>query len=241
MTGLRVAIMTDETGWHTRQLQKALRAARLRSAAASIWRTAASTRHDKHGMAWSFPALAARSARRRAGARHRQRNLRAGHQASGRVARAARTRCADLQRCACDRTQRRQVDDQPAAACGAASPRHRPGPPSRQAQAQRIAVREGAAGHALVLKPLFGSQGKGLRLVGHVDGVHHAATREIEQGVRIGLAYLQRFIAAADCMPGFRLAGAGRGRSRHHRDAAGQCALGSQRRARGARCERRCR
>ena len=37
-----------------------------------------------------------------------------------------------------------------------------------QVEAQRIAIREGAAGHALVLKPLFGSQGKGLRLV-HVN------------------------------------------------------------------------
>src|ERR1700754_2471372 len=31
-------------------------------------------------------------------------------------------------------------------------------------QAQRIVMRESAAGHALVLKPLFGSQGKGLQL-----------------------------------------------------------------------------
>jgi glutathione synthase/RimK-type ligase-like ATP-grasp enzyme len=42
------------------------------------------------------------------------------------------------------------------------------------AQAQRIAMREGAAGRTLVLKPLFGSQGKGLQLVGRVDGVHRA-------------------------------------------------------------------
>ena len=41
-----------------------------------------------------------------------------------------------------------------------------------QAEAQRIVMRESAAGHALVLKPLFGSQGKGLQRVGLVDGVH---------------------------------------------------------------------
>ena len=42
------------------------------------------------------------------------------------------------------------------------------------AEAQRIVMRESAAGHALVLKPLFGSQGKGLQRVGRVDGVHRA-------------------------------------------------------------------
>ena len=52
----------------------------------------------------------------------------------------------------------------------------RPTPPTwateSAAQAQRIVMRESAAGHALVLKPLFGSQGKGLQLVGSVDGAH---------------------------------------------------------------------
>jgi len=68
------------------------------------------------------------------------------------------------------------------------------------AQAQRIAIREGAAGHALVLKPLFGSQGKGLRLVGRVAGVHHPLP-DIE-GAYGALAYLQRFIPAQEA-PGF--------------------------------------
>jgi tetrahydromethanopterin:alpha-L-glutamate ligase len=68
------------------------------------------------------------------------------------------------------------------------------------AQAQRIAVREGAAGHALVLKPLFGSQGKGLRLVGCIDGVHHALPAI--EGDYGGLAYLQRFVPPI-AQPGF--------------------------------------
>jgi len=68
------------------------------------------------------------------------------------------------------------------------------------AQAQRIAMREGAAGHALVLKPLFGSQGKGLQLVGHVNGVHHGVPPlDAAYGA---LAYLQRFVPAGST-PGF--------------------------------------
>jgi tetrahydromethanopterin:alpha-L-glutamate ligase len=43
-------------------------------------------------------------------------------------------------------------------------------------------MRESAAGRALVLKPLFGSQGKGLQLVGRVDGVHHPLPR-LEAGL----------------------------------------------------------
>jgi tetrahydromethanopterin:alpha-L-glutamate ligase len=60
------------------------------------------------------------------------------------------------------------------------------------AQAQQIVMRESAAGHALVLKPLFGSQGKGLQLLGKVGGVHHALPAlKKDYGE---LAYLQRFI-----------------------------------------------
>jgi tetrahydromethanopterin:alpha-L-glutamate ligase len=58
--------------------------------------------------------------------------------------------------------------------------------------AQRVVMRESASGHALVLKPLFGSQGKGLQLIGAVDGVHHALPPlDAHYG---GLAYLQRFV-----------------------------------------------
>ncbi|HEY6133630.1 MAG TPA: RimK family alpha-L-glutamate ligase, partial [Rubrivivax sp.] len=68
------------------------------------------------------------------------------------------------------------------------------------AQAQRIVMRESAAGHALVLKPLFGSQGKGLQRVGWVGGVH-VPLPVLDDGLG-GLAYLQRFIAAPQS-PGF--------------------------------------
>jgi len=61
------------------------------------------------------------------------------------------------------------------------------------AEAQRIVMRESAAGHALVLKPLFGSQGKGLQRVGAVSGTHQPLP-PLDAGFG-ALAYLQRFIA----------------------------------------------
>lgn len=68
------------------------------------------------------------------------------------------------------------------------------------AQAQRLVMRESAAGRALVLKPLFGSQGKGLQLVGCVNGAH--VPLPALKGAYGSLAYLQRFIAPISS-PGF--------------------------------------
>jgi RimK family alpha-L-glutamate ligase len=67
-------------------------------------------------------------------------------------------------------------------------------------EAERLVMRESAAGRALVLKPLFGSQGKGLALVGWVDGEHRPLPRL--DGAYGGLAYLQRFVAPL-AQPGF--------------------------------------
>lgn len=61
-----------------------------------------------------------------------------------------------------------------------------------EGEARRILIREASAGRSLVLKPMFGSQGKGLMRVGMVDGVSVALP---ELGVFGGLAYLQRFVA----------------------------------------------
>jgi RimK family alpha-L-glutamate ligase len=68
------------------------------------------------------------------------------------------------------------------------------------ADAQRIVMRESAAGHALVLKPLFGSQGKGLQRVGAVDGTHRPLP-PLDAGFG-ALAYLQRFVPPLTT-PGF--------------------------------------
>lgn len=56
-----------------------------------------------------------------------------------------------------------------------------------EAEAREIARREATADRPLVLKPLFGSQGKGLRLVSVPDDLPPA--EEVE-----GLYYLQRFV-----------------------------------------------
>ena len=77
------------------------------------------------------------------------------------------------------------------------------------AQARRIVMREAAAGHALVLKPLFGSQGKGLQRVGCVDG---ALVPLPDLGKGLGhVAYLQRYVPPVQ-QPRPRLACAGGGR-----------------------------
>lgn len=71
-----------------------------------------------------------------------------------------------------------------------------------EAQARRLVMRETAAGRCLVLKPLFGSQGKGLQKVGLVDGVPVPLPDLAPYG---GLAYLQRFVPQPEgaAAPGF--------------------------------------
>lgn len=85
-----------------------------------------------------------------------------------------------------------------------------------EAQARRLLMRETAAGRCLVLKPMFGSQGKGLRKVGWVKGEEGSDWEDGDaDGCRAvplpdlksagGLAYLQRFIPQpeSDAAPGF--------------------------------------
>jgi ribosomal protein S6--L-glutamate ligase len=75
-----------------------------------------------------------------------------------------------------------------------------PTPPAwaveRHEDAAAIAAREAEAGHALVLKPLFGAQGKGLRLVRGPD--------ELPQAVA-GVWYLQRFVGRETAWRDFRV------------------------------------
>ena len=85
-----------------------------------------------------------------------------------------------------------------------------------EAQARRLLMRETAAGRCLVLKPMFGSQGKGLRKVGWVKGEEGSDWEDGDaDGGRAvplpdlksvgGLAYLQRFVPQpeSDAAPGF--------------------------------------
>ena len=198
MAGLTVAIMTDETGWHTRQLQAALRARGcvgrcVDLAACRIDTTAASHGLAIPGFGRALPDAAL--VRGIAGGSFEQVTKRLG------VLHALRELGVPVYNDA--RAVERSVDKSMTSLLLHAA--RIPTPPTwateSQAQAQRIAMREGAAGHALVLKPLFGSQGKGLQLVGHVDGVHRPLP--LIDGKDYGsLAYLQRFVPPLTA-PGF--------------------------------------
>lgn len=194
---MRVAIMTDEVGWHTRQLQAALRARGAVGRCIDLADCHIDTTLAWHGLALPGYGRALPDAvlvRGLAGGSFEQVTKRLG------VLHALRELGVPVYNDA--RAIERSVDKSMTSlllhAAGV------PTPPTwateSQAQARRIAMREGAAGHALVLKPLFGSQGKGLQLVGEVDGVHHALPA-LDKGFG-SLAYLQRFVPAT-AVPGF--------------------------------------
>jgi len=193
----RIAIMTDEIGWHTRQLQAALRARGASGRCVDLADCHVDTSLAWHGLV--IPGFGrelpdAALVRGIAGGSFEQVTKRLG------VLHALRELGVPVYNDA--RAIERSVDKSMTSlllhAAGI------PTPPTwateSAAEARRIAMREGAAGHALVLKPLFGSQGKGLQLVGEVDGVHHAIP-DLGDGYG-ALAYLQRFVPAATD-PGF--------------------------------------
>lgn len=194
---MRVAIMTDETGWHTRQLQAALRARGAVGRCVDLADCHVDTTAAWHGLvipgygralpdAVLVRGIASGSfeqVTKRLGVLHALREL------GVPVYNDAR---------AIERTVDKSMTSLLLHAAGIAAP------PTwateSTAQARRIAMRENAAGHVLVLKPLFGSQGRGLQLVGEVDGVHHALP-DIDAACA-GLAYLQRFVPPV-AAPGF--------------------------------------
>jgi RimK family alpha-L-glutamate ligase len=186
---LRVAIMTDETGWHTRQLQQALRERGAEGRCVDLADCRIDTLHAWHGLV--LPGFGrdlpdAVLVRGIAAGTFEQVTKRLG------VLHALREFGVPVYNDA--RAIERSVDKSMTTlllhAAGV------PTPPSwaieSPEQAQRLVMREGAAGRALVLKPLFGSQGKDLQLVGHVTG-RHVALPPL-QGRYGALAYLQRFI-----------------------------------------------
>lgn len=185
----RVAIMTDEVGWHTRQLQKALRERGVEGRCIDLARCAIDT-----GAAWHALALPgfgrelpdAVWVRGIAGGTFEQVTKRLGvlhllAHLGVPVYNEAR---------AIERSVDKSMTSALLAAAGV------PTPPAwaleSEDAAQRLVMRESAAGRALVLKPLFGSQGKGLRRVGCVDGVH--VPLPPLQGEFGRLAYLQRWL-----------------------------------------------
>ena len=215
---MKVAIFADETGWHTRQLQAALRARGAVGRCVDLADCQVDTGASWHGLVLpgfgrGLPAAALvrgiaggsfEQVTKRLGVLHTLRDL------GVPVYNDAR---------AIERSVDKSMTSLRLRAAGV------PTPPTwateSAAQAQRIVMRESAAGHALVLKPLFGSQGKGLQRVGWVDGVHvplpaldRPAGADGENG-KVGadgadgadgaygsLAYLQRFVPPA-VQPGF--------------------------------------
>jgi len=197
MTGLRVAIMADETGWHTRQLQTALRARGAQGRCVDLADCDIDTGAAWHGL--SIPGYGkelpdAVLVRGIAGGSFEQVTKRLG------VLHALRELGVPVYNDA--RAIERSVDKSMTSLLLRAA--QIPSPPTwateSEARARRIVMREAAAGHALVLKPLFGSQGKGLALVGTVDGVHHPLPNL--DGLYGRMAYLQRFVPPA-ATPGY--------------------------------------
>ena len=193
----RIAIATDEVGWHTRQLQAALRERGALGRCVDLEDCRIDTGAAWHGLV--IPGFGSELpdavlVRGIAGGSFEQVTKRLG------VLHALRELGVPVYNDA--RAIERSVDKSMTSlllhAAGV------PTPPTwameSAAQAQRLVMRESAAGRALVLKPLFGSQGKGLQLVGCVDGVH--VPLPALKGAYGSLAYLQRFVAPISS-PGF--------------------------------------
>lgn len=194
---MRIAIMADETGWHTRQLQAALRARGMASRCVDLADCRIDTTAAWHGLVIPGFGRALPDAvlvRGIAGGTFEQVTRRLG------VLHALREFGVPVYNDA--RAIERSVDKSMTSVLLNAAAI--PTPPTwaieSGVEAQRVVMREGAAGHALVLKPLFGSQGKGLQRIGAVDGVHHALPPlDAPYG---GVAYLQRFVPPSE-RPGF--------------------------------------
>ena len=194
---LRVVIMSDEIGWHTRQLQAALRARGAVGRCVDLAACQIDTTAAWHGLVipgYGRELPDAVLVRGIAGGSFEQVTKRLG------VLHALRELGVPVYNDA--RAIERTVDKSMTSLLLHAA--RVPAPPTwateSAAQARRIAMREVAAGHALVLKPLFGSQGKDLQLVGEVEGVHHPMP-DIDARYA-GLAYLQRFVPPVTT-PGF--------------------------------------
>jgi RimK family alpha-L-glutamate ligase len=189
--GLRVAILTDETGWHTRELLRALRQRGCVGRCLDLAQCRMDTTHAWHGLvlpgygqvlpdAAIVRGIAAGSfeqVTRRLGVLHALREF------GVPVYNDAR---------AIERSVDKSMTSVLLHAAGIATP------PTwvmeSTAAARQLVMRESAAGRALVLKPLFGSQGRGLQRVGWVEGAHVALPAL--DGAYGELAYLQRYLPA---------------------------------------------
>jgi tetrahydromethanopterin:alpha-L-glutamate ligase len=196
-TGLRVAIMTDETGWHTSRLKKAFRARGVDARCADLAECRIDTTWAPHGLAIPGFGRALPDAvfvRGIAGGTFEQVTLRLG------VLHALRECGVPVYNDA--RAIERSVDKSMTSFLlnlhGVPTPATWAG--ESAAFAQRVLMREAAAGRRVVLKPLFGSQGKGLRRLGgrRRDG-SLVPLPSLRASGRV--AYLQRYVDGT--RPGF--------------------------------------
>jgi tetrahydromethanopterin:alpha-L-glutamate ligase len=187
--GLRVAIMTDAVGWHTRELQRALRERGCSGRCVDLADCRIDTTQARHGLVLpgfgdSLPDAAL--VRGIAGGSFEQVTKRLG------ILHALRELGVPVYNDA--RAIERSVDKAMTSLLlhAAAIPTPPTWAMESSALAQRLVTRESAARRSLVLKPLFGSQGKGLQRLGWVDGAHVPLP---DLGGAYGaLAYLQRFV-----------------------------------------------
>jgi tetrahydromethanopterin:alpha-L-glutamate ligase len=191
MSGLRVAIMTDETGWHTGRLKKAFRAREVDARCVDLATCRIDTTWSPYALA--IPGFAhglpdAVFVRGIAGGTFEQVTLRLG------ILHALRECGVPVYNDA--RAIERSVDKSMTSFL-----LHRAGVPTPPAWAtesaafaQRALMREAAAGRQVVLKPLFGSQGKGLRRLG-ASATGDGTLRPLPPLRRFQeVAYLQRFV-----------------------------------------------
>lgn len=190
--GGRVLIATDETGWHTRQLQQALKARGWESRCVDLEDCRFDSTVAWHGLV--LPGFGttlpdAVLVRGIAGGSFEQ--------VTKRLSLLHALQALGLPVYNEPRAIERSVDK--AMTGWLLQQAGVPTPPAwameSPAQAQRLVMRESAAGRALVLKPLFGSQGKGLQKLGWVDGAH--VPLPALEGTYGQLAYLQRCVPDA--------------------------------------------
>jgi RimK family alpha-L-glutamate ligase len=186
---LRVAIMTDETGWHTRKVQRALQARGAEGRCLDLADCRIDTAQAWHGLVlpgYGRELPDAVLVRGIAGGTFEQVTKRLG------VLHALREFGVPVYNDA--RAIERSVDKSMTSVLLRAAGVPTPATWAVESvdAAARLVARESAARRSLVLKPLFGSQGQGLMRVGWVDG-RNVPLPPLTDGYG-GLAYLQRFV-----------------------------------------------
>ena len=192
----RIAILTDETGWHTRRLQRALRERGAEGRCIDLEHCHVDTTVHAHGLVLpGFGAALPDAAI--------VRGIAGGSfgQVTKRLAILHLLRELGVPVYNDARAIERSVDKGTTSLLlHAAGVRTPPTWVTESPDLARACVeREAAAGHAVVVKPLFGSQGNGIVRAGWVDGRFVALPSLAGEGSPFGgVAYLQRFVPAGN-------------------------------------------